>query len=413
MRRSFLVSSLLTALALMPWRVLDAAPLDEAEALMQSRNYAAAIAKLTDAALPAAADPAYARYLRALARHRAKQNDAALADCDAVPADSAWHRKAIFLKAQCLVELHRHQEAEAIYSAEAARLFSVTRKEKLAGVLAAYAAELTREPLPGEPPLHANLMKALALYESALEIETGPVLREEMQFHRAEIMRDTGGRDEVAEACLAYLKEFDPDWTGAVGSVERSRGQKNAKAVAGRHRWEMRVMLAENALRQGQRLPARQYAQEVLALWKAKPLPPGGVPDAGDVEWLVCRSFMTEWVRPLTMREMLQSNGINGMQAGEAPLAHGGDPARHVEALRAFLKNHPKHARTAEAAITLARVIATQGKNEEAIAAYDLFLKEPAWTAPAAALRGADGVRGAAQSSGCRRAAVAGEILQP
>ena len=414
MRRSFLVPSLLTALALMPWRALDAAPLEEAEALMQSRNYAAAIAKLTDAALPAASDPAYALYVRALARHRARQHDAALADCDAVPAESAWHRKAVFLKALCLIELHRHQEAEAIYSAEAARLFSVTRKEKLAGVLAAYATELTREPLPGEPPLHANRIRALALYGSALEIETGPVLREELQHHRAEILRDIGRAKELDAACIAYLQEFDPDWTGAVGSVERSRGQKNAKAIAGRHRWEMRVMLAENALNQNQRLAARQYAQELLALWKAKPLPAGSVPDAGDVEWLVCRTHGAVTVlRPVEQQRGRQgddgvpgiggrngsrgepgSRGARGLGGGaqgdisapqmvEEVLSSDCNPAQHIEALRAFLKNHPKHARTAEAARTLAGVIAAQGKNEEAIAAYDQFLKEPARTAPA------------------------------
>ena len=109
MRQSFVVSCVFAALVLMPCRRLDAAPLDEAEGLMQSRNYAAALAKLTDAALVAAPDPAYARYLRALARHRAKQHDAALTDCDAVPVESAWHWKAVFLKAQCLVELQDGQ----------------------------------------------------------------------------------------------------------------------------------------------------------------------------------------------------------------------------------------------------------------------------------------------------------------
>ena len=365
---------------------------------MQSRNYAAAIALLTDAALPLAADPAYARYLRALARHRAKQHDAALADCDAVPAESAWHRKAVFLKAQCLIELHRHQEAEAIYSAEAARLFSVTRKEKLAGVLAAFAAELTREPLPGEPPLPANRAKALALYRSALEIETGPVLREELQHHHAEILRDLGRADELGAACVAYLKEFDPDWTGPVGTLERSRGQKNPKAIAGIHRWEMRVMLAENVLRLGQRLPARQYAQDLLDLWKTKPLPANSAPDAGDVEWLVCRTHGAVFGPPPQVRTQARQGGtvldaandsqqVNAAppqiaQMGTVQLCEG-DPAHHIEALRAFLMNHPKHARAAEAARTLAGVIASQGRNEEAIAAFEQFLKEPAWTAPA------------------------------
>jgi uncharacterized protein YfaS (alpha-2-macroglobulin family)/TolA-binding protein len=380
MRSSFLLSCAFAALVLTPFRGIHAAPLDEAEGLMQARNYAGAIALLTDAALPAAADPAYARYLRALARHRAKQHDAALADCDAVPAESAWHRKAVFLKAECLIALHRHQEAEAIYSAEAARLFSVTRKEKLAGVLAAFAEELTREPLPGEEPTYANRLKAIELYKSALEIETGPVSREDLQQRIAVLLRDIDRAEEnkeLDEACLVYLNEFDPDWTGAVGSLERGRGQKNPKAIAGVHRWEMRVMFAENVLRQGERLHARQYAQDMLDLWKTKPLPANSSPDAGDVEWLVCRTHGAV------------SGTSEQSQAGQLNLNEG-ESARSIEALRAFLKNHPKHARAAEASRMLASVIAAQGRNEEAIAAFEQFLKEPVWTAPAPDISRAD-----------------------
>jgi len=424
MRQSFVPLCIFAVLVLMPCRggaaeegrspvrprnnvptvasVLAPTSLDEAEGLLQSHNYAAAVAKLTDDVLAAAPDPAYARYLRALARHRAKQHEAALAECDTVPAESAWHRKAVFLKAQCLVELHRHQEAEAIYSAEATRLFSVARKDKLAGVLAAFATELTREPLPGEPPLQANRVKALALYESAIEIETGPVVREELLHSRAALLRDLGQAAKIDEACIAYLKEFDPDWTGAVGSVERSRGQKNAKAVAGRHRWEVRVMLAENALHCGQRLHARQYAQDVLALWKAKPQPAGSSPDVGDVEWLVCRTYgAVVGSRPQTQGQSVQSNLNQGradmqapnaspmmgndhaMQIAQVETPDDGDRASHIESLRAFLKNYPKHARAAEASRTLGAVIASQGRNEEAVTAAEAFLKEPAWTAPA------------------------------
>ncbi len=373
---------------------------------MQSRDYAGAASMLTDDALKTAADPAYGRYLRALARLRSKEHAAAISDCDAVPAQSAWFRKAVFLKAQCLIELNRHREAEQIFSAEAARLFSTARKEKLAGVLADFAAEITRPLLPGEPPSYANRVKAIELYTSALEIETGQVMREDLMHRRAVVIRDAGHAQDLDAACAAYLNEFDPDWTSMIGSVERSRGQKNAKASAGAHRWEMRMMLAEHTLAQGRREWARQYAADILELWKKQPPAAGAKPDAGDVEWLVCRTHgLVHGAQAQSRTQADVQRGVQGdvqgdvqvqanavpqvAQSGMEALSEG-DPARHIEALRAFLRNHRLHARAAEAALTLAWAIEQRGQNEEAIAAYTDFLKEPAWPAPAPDLSRAD-----------------------
>ena len=348
--------------------LLNAGPLDEAESLMQARKYAEAAAKLDDATMKSATDPAYARYLRALAKHRANQHESAITDCDAVPVESAWHWKAVFVKAQCLAELRRHQEAEAVYSAEAARLFATTRKEKLAAVLTSYAAELLKEPLPGEAPSAQNRTRALELFRKALDIETGAATREELLYKQAVVLRDLGRVKEIDAVCLTYLREFDQDWTGPLGSIERSRSEKNPKAIAGAHRFEMRMMLAENALQERNRLAARQYAQDLLDLWKAKPPQPGSKPDAGDAEWLLCRSHA-----PLHYRAE-EVQGVQLQQSG-LPVADQGDPVQRVESLRSFLKDHPQHARAAEASSALALAMMTQGKTEEAIKAFEAFMK--------------------------------------
>lgn len=352
---------------------------------MQKQKYADAVKKLDDATLKNAADPSYARYLRALAKHRAKQDEAALADCDAVPENSAWHWKAVFLKAECLTELHRHQEAETIYSAEAGRLFATTRKEKLASVLATFAAELLKEPLPGEPPSQQNRTKALELYRKALDIETGATMREDLLYRQAVVLRDLDRVKEVEAVCFEYLHEFDQDWTGSLGSIERSRREKNPKANAGAHRFEVRMMLAENSLRLRNRLAARQYAQDLLDVWKQKPPQPDSKPDAGDVEWLLCRSHGALNSKPEPIQAQQQqggNNSNNGPQINSSPAVDHGDPVQRTESLRAFLKNYSQHSHAAEAATSLAIAMSAQGKTEESIIAFEDFLKTT-WPAPA------------------------------
>ena len=102
---------------------------EDVEELLKLRKFGDAANLLTDGVLTGAEKPDYARYLRATARFRAKQYAESLQDCEAIPEDSDWYRKAIFLKAENLIAQKRHGAAEAIYRSEAGRLFSVARKE--------------------------------------------------------------------------------------------------------------------------------------------------------------------------------------------------------------------------------------------------------------------------------------------
>jgi uncharacterized protein YfaS (alpha-2-macroglobulin family)/TolA-binding protein len=366
-------------------QTLTATPVDDAEVLLQRQRYAEAATTLNDAVLTAAADVGYAHYLRAVARAESKQHAAALTDCDAIPATHAWHRKALFLKAQCLAELKRHQEAEAIYSVEAARLFATVRKEKLADSLVTLAQEITKPAVPGQSVSMDAQAKALALYRKALELETGPKVRENLLFQTAVSVRDLKQLNELAQACDAYLREFDPDWKGLIGSTPPASAAKET----GAHHWEVRQMLIEGMLQAGAAVAARRYAEDVLALWKAMPPAAGSKPDPGDIEWQLCRSYgaLVVQVFPAVPQQQgtqaLQQGSMVVQQNEQYTTVAAADPAKHVASLRQFLKVYPSHSRSAEAAFILIQSLMAQDKSEEAMEACKALYDRADWPAPA------------------------------
>lgn len=367
-------------------QTLTATPVDDAEVLLQRQRYAEAATTLTDAVITASADAGYAHYLRGVASAESKQYAAAITDCDAIPAGHAWQRKALFLKAQCLGELKRHQEAEVIYSAEATRLFATTRKEKLAEALVALALEITKPAVPGQSVSRDAQTKALALYRKALELETGAKMREQLLFQTVVSVRDLQQREELSQACDTYLREFDPDWGGLIGGTPPTSATKES----GAHRWEVRQMLIEGMLRAGGGAAARRYAEDVLTLWKAKAPAAGTSPDRGDIEWQVCRSHGALTVQPINSAQLPQSS--NAMQQGTQVIQQdervttiaSADPAKHIASLRQFLQVHPSHSRSAEAAFTLIQALTSQGKSEEAVEACTALYARADWPAPAA-----------------------------
>ncbi len=361
-------------------QTLHAGPVEDASLLLQQQRYAEAAVKLTDAAINAEKDVGYAHYLRAVAWAESKMHDRAITDCDAVPAGHAWQRKALFLKAQCLAELKRHQEAEAIYSAEATRLFATARKETLAAALVTLAQEITKPAVPGQSVSGDAHAKALALYRKALELETGPTLRENLLFQSAAIIRRILKHQEFPAACDAYLREFDPDWRGLTGSTP----PKTPAKETGARRWEVRAMLIENLLVNGASDAARVYAEDMLKLWQAKPPALGMKPDIGELEWLLCRSHGASAYREFDPPQIAQAR--EDVQQGTIqsfPLSTG-DPVKHVAALRAFLKAYPAHARSAEAAMTLVQALIAQNKPDEAIEACKALYDRADWPEPAA-----------------------------
>ena len=344
--RSMKLRELFAILTVILMGASRAVPLDEGISLLQDRKFTDAAAALETVA---GERVDYARYLRALALFYAGKHAEAEAVCDGFLREhekSVWLRKVRFVKAKALIAQGKHEQAEKIYSEEAHRLFSRLRKEEIAGTLIAYADELSREPEVGEldaPP--ANDAKALELYKKVLEMNIGHAMREGIQFKVAQSHGKLDQHDAAIAALRDYLDEFDPAWTGRVGSAERLRGQaKENPGEAGANRFGARLLLARTQLKKGDRDAARQNAQDLIEIT------PADAPDAAkllsECRWITAQSFR----------------------------ATGDELNRRVSALRDFLKENPADPKAPEASRLIARSYGSAFRIEDAVAAYRDFI---------------------------------------
>ncbi len=328
-----------------------------------------------------AKQPDYAIYLKALALQHQDENEAALKACEEMLKrfpGSPWRRKALFLQSGILVEKKRFEEAEAIYEAEANRLFSADRKKGLAQVLIDFGDELARQPGDHEidaPPPDFN--KAIQLYQKALEMEIAREVRDGVRFKLARCWQELSNWGEAENRYREYLAEFDPKWAGPVGSPERFRGQlRENPPPAGAHWKEARFHLVEVQLAQaGQQIQivagrkhqalqvqpdatphlpklqmARQNAEDLLTLL-------GKADDAlrSDTGWLLVRSY-------------------------NLPHPAAGELDRGIQQARDFLKLHPKHPRATDTSRLIALTFRNVGRTDDAIAAYADFAREANFT---------------------------------
>ncbi|MFT5467375.1 MAG: hypothetical protein ACI8UO_002479 [Verrucomicrobiales bacterium] len=338
--------------------------IEDAEALLNRKKYVEAAQTLTDEVLTAAEDSDFARYLRATARFKAEQFDSSIADCEAIPAESTWRHKAVFLKAENLIAQKNHGAVEEIYRAESDRLFAQERKQALAQLLINFADELRELPPNADSIPAERSERALALLGTALEIETGSALREEILYDKIILLRDTDrSRDEFQSACNDYLARFDPEWTEPIGEG-RKREKDNAFAgAAGQHLWEVRMILFESVASNsdGEVLfesVASTRDGEAMRRFARKLLPTA--PDAGELEWLLI----------LSKQSGTRSVPVQGMSTLQKPLNH--------QQLLAFAEKYPDHGRAAQVAFT----IANQLEGDEAIEAFQNFLKREDWPLP-------------------------------
>ncbi|MEM7395680.1 MAG: tetratricopeptide repeat protein, partial [Verrucomicrobiota bacterium] len=291
--------------------------------------------------------------------------------------DSAWLRKARFLRARALIRLKRHEDANAIYEAEAHRLFASARKERIAHVLVTFADDLARKPadddLDAPPP---NFQKARLLYDKVKTMDIGRDLKDQVMFKSALMLQELKQWAPAEQEYRAYLGEFDPTWAGQVGSPERFRGQlKENPPPAGQYRWQARFNLADVQLLQcgqtvkvqkGMRhqevtvsrdvrgyLPrlqmARQNFEDLIEILIKDGKGQSGM--IADARWMRVRTFNL----PYPVRVELE---------------------RSVEAARDFGKRHPKHPRAMDSARLIALTWRYAGRTEEAIKAYEDFAAE-------------------------------------
>jgi len=123
-------------------------------------------------------------------------------------------RKARFLKAEALVGLKRFDEASGIYEAEINHLISKDRKEEIAHYYIKYADAMAAKDREGGPQYE----KAIELYRRALELEIPGAIDEEVRFKIASAYHKLERYGEE-ETVLAAFKKRHPE-SAALDEVE-------------------------------------------------------------------------------------------------------------------------------------------------------------------------------------------------
>ena len=352
------------------------ASIPEAELHIQAREYDQALTKLK-AWFLLANNPNhdYTAYLAALASYHSDEDPAVLewtGHFEDKFANSTWARKARFLRAKALIRQREHEAANAIYEAEARRLFEPARKEKHAQLLVDLADELAHksDDVAAPPPNYAQARK---LYEQVLTMAIGRGLEDSVRFKLASTLASLEDWNGAQKAYRDYLAKFDPTWAGPVGSPTRFQGKLPADPdPAGAHRLDARFRLAEvqlaicgqrvivtpghrhQAIRVQQNaanvLPtlqvARKNLQDLVALLLAEDRADSAL--IGDARWTLVRTYNLPHPAP-----------------GELDAA--------IDAIRSFTAAHPRHPRATDASRLIATAYQNAGRIDDAIAAFADF----------------------------------------
>ena len=348
------------------------AALEKVRASLQARQFDAAAAAADGYMKTPGKFADEAAYLKAVALlHAGKFDEAALA-ADVVlkqHAASIWFRKATFLKASALSKARKFEAAEAIYETEANRLLSGARKKEIAGIIVKFADQLSIEPARNDiGALPANHGKAYSLYNKALTLEIDAELREAVMFKKAATIQAANNHAQAIIDFVAYLHEFDPQWGGLAGSEPRLPSESKL-IPSGKHRFLARHLLSESLVDSGQHLQARQAIEDLLALL-AKVAPPAKPDNAedlatakliADTHWQYVRTFNM----PQTSMEELD---------------------RAVKAANDFLKKYPNHVHSFIVSYNIAKAYENHGRADQAVAAYEAFIKAENYALPPGAL---------------------------
>jgi tetratricopeptide (TPR) repeat protein len=300
----------------------------------------------------------YRLYLKCLAQFYEKDFANAIGSCEQFLSkyqQSSWYRKAIFLKAQCHIQLKQFKEAEEIYETEAKRLLSPARKEEIASVYIRFAEALSRQPAKDEldaPP--PNYEKAYNLYQKALELEIGRELQDEIKFRLGRMRQLDGKHGKAIREYREYLASFDPDWLGAVDSPRRQKKLRAENPIQpGKHIYSARYNLAESQLAKNQHQWSRINLDDLLMM-----LPQTEDKLIRDSQFLITRTYR-----------------IPNPQA-DSELELG------VKAAKKFLSNFTADVRSVSLAYEIAQAYQVRGRSEDAILAYQDFLEGKGFSLP-------------------------------
>jgi len=362
-RMGMFIGVCLVGLAWGPWTSAgaDVAALIRLQAEMRARQFVQAVT--TADTLIAAKDPAQAEatYLKALALFHAGKFSESITTIDALLTSdpkSDWHYKALYLKAQALIEQKRFKEAAEIYETEATRILSPQRKQELAAVIIQFADKLTVKSAANDPgALPPNFNKAYGLYQKALTMEIGRDLRDDVMFKKARAIQQAGNAGQAVEDFQAYLTEFDSSWTGLTGSGSTRQVVQNP-LPDGQKVLQARYFLADALIRCGN---AGQARLEIEDLLKRTSVLAGKLPPRfeDDLQWLQVQSFFTP----------VRSAGNGALFA-----LTGGALEPAIKACRDYLAENHVGTRAVRAAWMITEAYAAAGRSDDAIIAYRDFI---------------------------------------
>ncbi len=311
-----------------------------------------------------------ALYLKALALQLANRHDQAVKTADILIVKhpkSSWYYKARFLKAQSLLRLKKFVDAERIYEEEANRLLSTRRKSRIVGVIVKFADALAKkqdEKDPGSPK--PDYRKAYKLYAKALTMEIDRNLRDEVLYKKAYAIEQARNYNAAIRDYRTYLQEFDPDWIGSVGSVERMRGQKRQNPPkAGKYVYLARYRLVKSQLGANHFPQSRRNAQDLMDLitghHKNKKMGAEAAKMLANTNWQLLRTY-------------------------RMPRCNSADYSAAVKAARDFLAKYPDHPFAVEGAWNLAEALAARGEADKAVIAFEAFMNGKLFKLPAGEL---------------------------
>jgi uncharacterized protein YfaS (alpha-2-macroglobulin family)/TolA-binding protein len=357
----------------------DAAPssLPQIQAEMRNLQFSKAI-ELADKAVAGKDEQAdEALFLKATALFQTKKYGDAVSAADSLIADfpkSDWRYKAVFLKAQALVELKKFAEAAAIYESESARILSPERKQALVGEILRFAEKLEAKPDPNVPDApQPNFGKAYNLYNKALAIELTRDFRDDILFRKARAIQQALNPGQAVQDFQAYLTEYDPAWTGAAGSGSERLPMVNPPP-AGKHVAMARFRLAESYHQSGNAQAARMELEDLLKMISApvkaltrliaelateegKKLP-------AEIRWLTVRTYFPQ--------------NANGAMIPNL----GGNLDQAIKACREYMAAHPSGTRALSAAWRIAESLQSAGRADDAITAYRDFIAGKGFSLP-------------------------------
>ena len=321
---------------------------NRAQFALQSKQFTDAVAQIDVALAMGDEQRDYLLYLKGLALFYNEDYTNAIQACDQLLTahpNSAWLRKATFLRAKCHFNLKAFEQAEAIYSAEVDRLLSSERKSEIAQVYIELSEALSRKPEKGDldaPP--PNYQKAYKLYQKVLTLEIDRDLREVVTFRLGRMMQLQDKYQQAVNDYQTYLVEFDSGFRRSSGSAQHTETNK----PPGSHRYQARYHLAECQIAMDQHLLAQLTLEDLVKLIDDEKA--AVQPLLKDARFLLTRTYQFP--------------------------APGSDEALElgVQCAGRFQGDFPDDRRSMTLAHEIAGAYQQRGRSEEALAAYQDFL---------------------------------------